>query len=406
MKRKRTPKIAIVLRRVLIGSFALSVLAVGGVYLYTRSLTDASAQSAATPVPTEASAAPTPAVTVTPTPVVTPTPSPTPVPTPTPTPEPVVILLSSAGDCTLGGDANSGTIRRFEQYAEKNGYDYYFRNVADIFLSDDITVVNLEGPLTNATQRRSGRQFNFRGNPDNVQLLTGVEVCSFANNHALDFLQQGMDDTQAAVEEAGMGIFGFSLEYYTDVKGVTMGFLGLTQWQYELDEVSQMVAAAKEKCDILIVTIHWGEERQYKPSSIQNKYAMAIIDAGGDLVLGNHSHVIGAIRQYNGKYIVYNHGNFCFGGNGNPKDKNCFIFQQAFVVHHDGTVEDGGISVIPCSVSSVKDKNNFQPTPLTGDAARQVLLDIAKYSEADLSQYKWLDSFIGYELGLFEEESE
>ena len=331
-----------------------------------------------------------------------PTPRPTPVPTPTPMPEPVTILLSAAGDCTLGGDANtSGAIRRFEDYAKKNGYDYYFKNVADIFLNDDISIVNLEGALTTSKAKRSGRKFNFRGDPANAQILTGIEVATCANNHSYDFKEQGFKDTQAAVEAQGIGFAGFSVVYYGEYKGVKVGVLGVTPWEYKTEEITKMVSEAKAQCQLLIVAVHWGEERQEKPTEAQYKLGCAIIDAGGDAVLGNHSHVVGGIHRYKDRYIVYSMGNFCYGGHKNPADKDCYIFQQKFVVNGDGTVEDGGINVIPCSVSSVSNKNDFRPTPLTGAKAKTVLQKLKKRSiNIDLSGLNWDDSFIGYELGV------
>ena len=162
-------------------------------------------------------AALTPAPSATPAPTETPQPSPTPLdggfdrrckarspqaqmPADVPTLETedeltqTTILISAVGDCTLGGDVGSSNGGRFSQYADEYGLDYFFANVRDIFAGDDFTVVNLEGPLTTQTSKRSGRQFNFRGSPEYAQILSGssVEVCTLANNHALDFKQAGL----------------------------------------------------------------------------------------------------------------------------------------------------------------------------------------------------------------------
>ena len=102
-----------------------------------------------------------------------------------------------------------------------------------------------------------------------------------------------------------------------------------------------------------IVSIHGGEEKEYKPTKDQIKYCRGAVDAGADLVLGHHPHVINGIETYKGVKIVYSLANFCFGGNKNPDDKDTFIFQQAFVINADGTLTPGEINVIPCSVSSV-----------------------------------------------------
>ena len=305
------------------------------------------------------------------------------------------ILISAAGDCTLGGDVNSSSGGRFSQYADEYGLDYFFENVRDIFAADDFTVVNLEGPLTTQTSKRSGRQFNFRGDPEYVNILSGssVEVCSLANNHALDFKNAGLSDTAANLESVGVGAAGYDNAWYGEKDGVRVCFLSFTEWDYSADAIAERVRQEKENSDLVIVSVHWGEELRNRATSTQERYGHAIIDAGADLVLGHHPHVLGGIEQYKGKYIVYSLANFCFGGNSNPNDKDTMIFQQTFVVDGAGNVSDGGINIIPCSISSVSSTNNYQPTPLTGDAAAAVIDKVSSYSTVE--EILWMDSYTG-----------
>ena len=305
------------------------------------------------------------------------------------------ILISAAGDCTLGGDVNSSSGGRFSQYADEYGLDYFFENVRDIFAADDFTVVNLEGPLTTQTSKRSGRQFNFRGDPEYVKILSGssVEVCSLANNHALDFKNAGLSDTAANLESVGVGAAGYDNAWYGEKDGVRVCFLSFTEWDYSADAIAERVRQEKENSDLVIVSVHWGEELRNRATSTQERYGHAIIDAGADLVLGHHPHVLGGIEQYKGKYIVYSLANFCFGGNSNPNDKDTMIFQQTFVVDGAGNVSDGGINIIPCSISSVSSTNNYQPTPLTGDAAAAVIDKVSSYSTVE--EILWMDSYTG-----------
>ena len=86
--------------------------------------------------------------------------------------------------------------------------------------------------------------------------------------------------------------------------------------------------------------------------------------------------VIKGIEKYKGKYIAYSLGNFCFGGNSNPSDKDTMIFQQTFTFTKDGMKEDNVTNVIPCSLSSEKSRNNYQPTPATGEEAARILKKI------------------------------
>jgi poly-gamma-glutamate synthesis protein (capsule biosynthesis protein) len=279
---------------------------------------------------------------------------------------PEIITLSAAGDFTLGGDVQSQGESRFATAYDEHGAEWFLANVREIFESDDLTIVNLEGTLTEANTRRANRQFLFRGKPEYTDILTagGVDIANTANNHANDFLADGRADTLAALDDAGVPYFGYDNEYYTDIKGVTFGFVGLTEWDYTERDVTERVAAADIKCDILVVSFHWGIERQYTPSPTQVTLGHAAVDAGADLIIGSHPHVLGEIEEYNGVNIVYSLGNFCYGGHGNPSDKDTMIFRQEFIRYSDGRIETGNSYTIPCSISSVETSNNFQPTPI------------------------------------------
>lgn len=324
--------------------------------------------------------------------------------TPEPTAEPVVempalegeiqrsmITITAAGDFTLGGDHNSSGHQRFDGYADEYGYDYFLENVRHIFEADDLTFVNLEGPLTVSEDRRGGRIFNFKGDPEYVQILSGssVELAGLANNHSLDFGMDGLLETADVLDGAGVGYCGYEAVWRETVNGIDVTCLSVTEWDYTTDELANMLATERGSCDLLVVMIHWGEEKVYEATDSQVEYGHALIDAGADLVLGSHSHVVGGVELYNGKYIVYGLGNFCFGGNKNPSDKDCLIFQQTFELQPDGTLVDAGISVIPCASSSRTDTNDYRPTPYTGAEAARVLRKIGRYSTLDGDQVIW-----------------
>lgn len=354
----------------------------------------------------EVTAKPTEIPTPEPTAVPTPEPAeariaePTPEPVETPAPEatPVIVdtvLISAVGDCTLGGDTNgTGLEERFAKAVENNGYDYFFANVRDLFAEDDFTVVNVEGVLTTRRAKRDGRKFNMRGDPSYAKILTAgnVEVCNVANNHALDFLVDGLYDTRAALEAEGLAVCGYKQVYYTDFKGIKIGFLGISAWEYDNDEIEQMVRDARANCDLLIVSVHWGEERVNRFPSEQRRTGERMVDAGADLVIGNHSHVYGEIYKYNGKYIIYSLGNFCFGGNRNPDDKRCVIFQQTFGITDGGEIVDAGINIIPASVSGHSDTNDYQPRIMGTDEGIPLLSNVAKISNLTPEDTVWMDS--------------
>lgn len=336
----------------------------------------------------ELTSAPEPAAIATAEPIATPE------PTATPEPERQYITLTAVGDCTLGGNTkgNAEGEKRFAKCFEQNGADYFFQDVRALFESDDVTVANLEGPLTTARDRRSNRQFNFRGDPEYVQILagSGVEVCNVANNHAYDFETAGFEETAQTLADAGIGACGFGLEHYMEIKGCMVGLLGFTEWNYEQDELLRDVRNAREKCDLLIVSIHWGEELTHKHTKTTEKLGRAMVDAGADLVIGNHSHVYGEIEQYNGKYIIYSLGNFCFGGNKRPTDPQCIIFQQRFEVQPGGGAVDAGINLIPAQVSTSAKSNDYQPVLLEGGEGAELLAKVAKVSNLTAENTIWM----------------
>jgi poly-gamma-glutamate synthesis protein (capsule biosynthesis protein) len=281
--------------------------------------------------------------------------------------EPIKITISAAGDFTLGGDVQSQGEKRFAESFAEHTPDWYLANVAEIFEEDDITVVNLEGTLTTSDTRRANRSFLFRGQPEYVDILTegNVDVVNVANNHHNDFLSDGKTDTIDTVKNAGIGYFGYDDEYYIEKQGVKFGFLGFTEWDYTAEQITERIASTKLKCDVIIVSFHWGIERQYTPTKTQTYLGHAAVDAGADLVIGSHTHVLGEVENYNGVNIVYSLGNFCYGGHSNPTDKNTMIFQQDFEVDEDGNIYISDSRIIPCSISSLSWTNNCQPTPIS-----------------------------------------
>ena len=227
-----------------------------------------------------------------------------------------------------------------------------------------------------------------------MDILTSgsVEICNLANNHALDYREEGFKDTYNNLTQAGIGASGYGPEYFTVVNGYTVGSVGYTEWNFEVDDILESVAEAAENCDLLIVSMHWNEEHEYKLSKYCRKMGRALIDAGADIVIGNHSHVIGEIEQYNGKYIINSLGNFCFGGNDDPHVRECVVFRQKFIMHWDGTVEDGGIDLIPALISSTEAYNDFQPRIATPEEGREIFYAIGELSgNLDPEQIRWLE---------------
>lgn len=299
---------------------------------------------------------------------------------------PVSITISAAGDCTLGTDENFDQSRSLNAYYDENGPAYFLQSVKPVFEADDLTIVNMEGTLTESTSRMD-KTFAFKGPADYTKILTegSVEAANLANNHSRDYGEQSYTDTIAALDAAGIVNFGYDRTAVMDVNGVKVGLVGT----YELAEgmgceeemIANIKAVEDQGAQIVIVSFHWGIERENYPDENQVNLAHSAIDHGADLVLGHHPHVLQGIEVYNGKNIVYSLGNFCFGGNSNPSDKDTMIFQQTFTVQNGELVEDNVTNVIPCSLSSESGRNTYQPTPLEGEEKDRVMAKIEEFSE-------------------------
>lgn len=303
-------------------------------------------------------------------------------------PTPTTLTISFAGDCTLGTDSGFDPSTSFNAvYDDVNDPSYFMKNVADLFGSDDYTVANMEGTLTESDSRQD-KTYAFKGPAEYTEILKSgnIEAVSLANNHSHDYGDQSYTDTIAALDKADIANFGYDRIAYTDIKGVKAALIGtymLAEGLSIKDEMLSNIETAKsEGAQIIIVFTHWGTEKETVPDADQVELGHAAIDAGATIVVGSHPHVIQGYEKYNGRYIVYSLGNFCFGGNKNPSDKDCMIFQQTFTVTGNDVATDDVINVIPCSISSSSNSNNYQPTPAEGSEAERILAKIEESNTA------------------------
>ena len=299
----------------------------------------------------------------------------------------ITITISAAGDCSLGNYLGQEYEWSFDQtYAQVQDAGYFLQNVFDIFSTDDMTIVNLEGVLTSSDQPAEGRTYNIKGDPSYVEILKlgSVEAVSMGNNHRQDFGAEGTEDTVAALQDAGIV---YAYDQYVgiyEVKGLRIGFVSVneTTWGKDSERFLKdgFAKLREQEADLIIACCHWGVEGDAYPEEYQQTLGRLCIDWGADLVLGCHPHVLQGIEEYQGKFIVYSLANFCFGANRNPSNKDTMIFQQTFTFIDGEKQEDQNIRVIPCFVSSVTTRNDYRPTPQEGEAASRIIEKLNDYS--------------------------
>ena len=306
----------------------------------------------------------------------------------------VTLTVSCTGDFTIGGD-NRKRKSIFDTELKKHDGDINFvmKNTRDIFLADDLTLVNFEGTLTDTKyipDSKKENQFLFNITPGAVSVLpdNGVEAVSLENNHVMDHGEEAYDETKEALRNAGV-VYSNSEEIGVfEAGGVEIAMLSyLCIDRYDkpvggydnlYDKVADDIRKVKEKYKILIVSFHWGNEKDYVPTSRQIKMGRLAVDSGADLVIGHHSHRINPIECYRGVYICYSLGNFCFAGNSKPSDMNSYIFQTRFRISKGGDISNTGFRIIPIRITSIEGRNDFIPTPVTKESKQKQIINVLK----------------------------
>jgi poly-gamma-glutamate synthesis protein (capsule biosynthesis protein) len=243
-----------------------------------------------------------------------------------PSPEPSVTLVA-VGDVLLARGVGRG-IDRF-------GTDWPFEEVAQIIGSADIAFCNLECPVS-ADGVRVNKPIAFKGSPKTVDALScaGFDIVSLANNHSLDCGRTGLRETTRCLEEQGIGYVGAgedlaqaSEPVIVEVDGLEIAFLARNAllpecvWlrpdapgvaPLDTESIERDVRDAARRSDVVIVSLHWGVEYSRVPREQQKELAHRIVDAGAELVIGHHPHVLQPIEHYHGGVIAYSLGNFVF----------------------------------------------------------------------------------------------
>lgn len=277
----------------------------------------------------------------------------------------VELALTFGGDCTLGRGYDFAYSGSFDEMYDLKGPSYFFSGIPEFF-DDDLTMVNFEGTLTTSTAHAS-KTFVFKGRPEYAQALKegSIDIVSVANNHSMDYLQRGFDDTVRYLSPY-VAVSGYARMPIVTVKGVRIGFASNVGWSFDTAQKNFIDNAIRDLrqrgAELIVFNYHWGIEKSYHSDATQRAIGHYCIDSGADLVIGHHPHVVQEVEVYKGKPIAYSLGNLVFGGNSNPSDKNCLIFRQNYTLDLDThKIIDSSYQAIPYKISSVSWRNDYHP---------------------------------------------
>jgi poly-gamma-glutamate synthesis protein (capsule biosynthesis protein) len=333
-----------------------------------------------------------------------------------------VVTLAVAGDTTLGYNLQTHADEMLEGgVLREYVWPLYPRGIRDVLDAADLALVNLECPFTERGEKLP-KNFNFRARPELVKILkeASIDVVTLANNHLMDYGEDGLTDTIRTLNDAGIEWFGAG-EHEKNARrpllikrnGVKVGFIGyyfqaapdmlepeavyaqprrpgVAGCFQDLECMRKMVhedvPKLAHKVDAAIPYFHWGKEGSYEVRDYQIELAHQCVDLGARAVLGAHPHRLQGIEVYQGAPILYSLGNFMFGGNKDPDDKLSMIARLEI-----GRKGEVACELVPIQVTTWPDAP-FQPYVLEGEARSAALARIAELSRPFASTLPQLQS--------------
>ncbi|MNW29729.1 Capsule biosynthesis protein CapA [compost metagenome] len=297
------------------------------------------------------------------------------------------VLLHFVGDIQFSG--------KVEERLESKGFDFPYQYLGDLFRKDDLTVGNLETPVTTRGQEAEDKTYVYKSSPKALSALAaaGMDAVNLANNHILDQGVEGLLDTMSYLQQYGIGYMGAGKQaeqayapIYYERNGTRIALLGFSRvipkvsWYagkgqpgvagaYDSTLALKAIREARKQADLVIVTAHWGKEKTRTLEVHQSKLAHEFIDAGADLVMGGHPHVLQGLEQYKGKWIAYSTGNFIFSKALDPLTLQTAIFQASCTKQGD------------CQLQLIPYRTELgQPVPMGAEEASQLYRELTAVS--------------------------
>ncbi len=304
---------------------------------------------------------------------------------------------------TLGGDTVIGVRENWWKkeealpaYLDAYGYGYPLSGLQDIFERDDMTFVNLECVLkSDKSHEKTDKQFRFRGLPEWTQVLTegSVEQVNIANNHYIDYQSEGKRATREALKAGGIPYSGYGYRYVWETDGVRIGFAGIRETIYlqNKGQIYEDISALRDEgCDVVIYSCHWGQEYAEKHNELQQEMALAAAQAGADLVVGTHPHVVQGISVIGHTPVIWSLGNLMFGG---TIEMTVFdaILANVRLRFENGIYLGCAVSLTPILTSGLAAEgvNDYRPVLSEGDDSERILQCVQQDSGIQLKDAMW-----------------
>ncbi len=298
------------------------------------------------------------------------------------------IVITAVGDIMLAG--------KWAPFLREKGYDFPFDGIRKELAASDISLANLESPIAESGQEYSEKQFRFRAEPHVAKAIrsAGFNLVTLANNHSMDFGSEALLETLQHLSNYGIAWIGAGKNLSEarksalfTIKGKKIAFLGYSLTQpveffasrnragtapgYETF-VTADITNARREADYVIVSFHWGKEAISTVQPYQRTAAHKAIDAGADVIIGHHPHVLQGIEQYKNGLIFYSLGNFAFASKSSVADVSAMIRL---------TLDDNRreAEILPLDV--LHRRVGFQPQLLKGERGAAVIEKLNVLSE-------------------------
>ena len=303
------------------------------------------------------------------------------------------ISLDFIGDVSLAD--NWYIAPKYDERAKKI-YGILSEEIVQELNNANLTIANNEFTISNRGTKMPGKAYTFRASPQRIPIYNemGVDLVTLANNHVYDFGKEAFLDMLESLDEykmphigAGKNLNDASIPYYFVINGYKIAFVNANRSEkniltpeatetepgvlrcYNPTYFTNLIKSTKEESDYLIALIHWGKEDHHELEDVQIETSKIYIDAGADLIIGTHAHVLQGIEFYKEKAIIYNIGDFIF----NHEDKDTMIFK--ITIDNDGNFS---YYIIP---AHQKDKYTYL---LKENEKNKVINDIIKYSNNNI----------------------